>query len=254
MAFCVNCGQEIPEGDKFCSNCGSAVEVKTETPKVEVKTPKVEVKTPKVEVKTSKVEVKRPKVKVKRPGPVFGVISLIVAIIGFRGLPMMNVMVMIIGGLFAIIFGIVAIVRKEKLKGIAIAGIVIGAVIFLLIFLGLLASNTNHSSTSGSTASSNAVVSKTNAPKGVDPDLVAFLDEYEALVDEYVDLMNRYYANPTDLNILSDYLDITERYASFAEKVDAYDSDSMSAADASYYLEVTTRCSQKMLKILDANE
>ena len=33
MAFCMNCGQQLPEGAKFCSNCGTATEaVKTATP------------------------------------------------------------------------------------------------------------------------------------------------------------------------------------------------------------------------------
>ena len=32
MAFCMNCGQRLPEGAKFCSNCGTATgEVKSET-------------------------------------------------------------------------------------------------------------------------------------------------------------------------------------------------------------------------------
>lgn len=32
MAFCMNCGQQLPEGAKFCSNCGTATgEVKAET-------------------------------------------------------------------------------------------------------------------------------------------------------------------------------------------------------------------------------
>lgn len=32
MAFCMNCGQEIPNGAKFCSNCGTATgEIKVET-------------------------------------------------------------------------------------------------------------------------------------------------------------------------------------------------------------------------------
>lgn len=26
MAFCVNCGQELVEGAKFCANCGKAVD------------------------------------------------------------------------------------------------------------------------------------------------------------------------------------------------------------------------------------
>ena len=25
MAFCINCGQELAEGAKFCANCGKAV-------------------------------------------------------------------------------------------------------------------------------------------------------------------------------------------------------------------------------------
>ena len=25
MAFCINCGQELAEGAKFCANCGRAV-------------------------------------------------------------------------------------------------------------------------------------------------------------------------------------------------------------------------------------
>ena len=32
MAYCMNCGQQLPEGAKFCSSCGTATgEVKTET-------------------------------------------------------------------------------------------------------------------------------------------------------------------------------------------------------------------------------
>lgn len=32
MAYCINCGQQLPEGAKFCSSCGTATgEVKTET-------------------------------------------------------------------------------------------------------------------------------------------------------------------------------------------------------------------------------
>ena len=25
MAFCINCGHEVPDGAKFCANCGTAV-------------------------------------------------------------------------------------------------------------------------------------------------------------------------------------------------------------------------------------
>ena len=85
---------------------------------------------------------------------------------------------------------------------------------------------------------------------GVDPDLKAFLDSYEEFVDEYVVFMKKYMADPTNaVSMLSEYSEIMGKYSDFAEKVDQYDSKEMSTEDAKYYLEVTTRCSQKMLDI-----
>ena len=83
----------------------------------------------------------------------------------------------------------------------------------------------------------------------MDPDLKAFLDSYEKFMDEYVDFMQKYMANPTDLTLLGEYADMLQKYSDFEEKIDKYDSDEMSTADAAYYLEVTTRVTQKMLTI-----
>lgn len=85
---------------------------------------------------------------------------------------------------------------------------------------------------------------------GVDPELKAFLDSYEAYVDEYVEFMKKYMANPTDLSLLGEYTDMMDKLADFETKLDKYDSNDMSTEDAAYYLEVTTRCTQKMLEIL----
>ena len=32
MAFCINCGQELTEGAKFCANCGKVVNGENPTP------------------------------------------------------------------------------------------------------------------------------------------------------------------------------------------------------------------------------
>ena len=98
-------------------------------------------------------------------------------------------------------------------------------------------------------SASNKTDSKTSDE--VDSNLKAFLDQYESFVDKYVSFMKKYYSNPTDLSLLSEYYDIMEEYEEFAERIDQYDSDDMSLADAEYYLEVTTRCTQKMLNVLD---
>ena len=80
--------------------------------------------------------------------------------------------------------------------------------------------------------------------------LKAFLDSYEEFVDEYLVFMKKYMADPTNaVSMLTEYSEIMGKYADFAEKVDQYDSKEMSTEDAKYYLEVTTRCTQKMLDI-----
>ena len=83
----------------------------------------------------------------------------------------------------------------------------------------------------------------------VDPGLKAFLDEYETFMDEYVEFMKKYKDSGNSAEMLSDYLKMMERYASFAEAAEKYDSDEMSAADAAYYIEVTSRISKKMLEV-----
>ena len=63
--------------------------------------------------------------------------------------------------------------------------------------------------------------------------------------------MKTYNSDPANaLSMLAEYSRIMETYADFTEKLAQYDENEMSAADAAYYLEVTTRCTQKMLEIL----
>ena len=86
---------------------------------------------------------------------------------------------------------------------------------------------------------------------GVDPELKAFLDSYEAFVDEYVVFMKKYMNDPSNaLTMIGEYGEIMQKYEDFAKKVDQYNTDEMSVEDAKYYLEVTNRCTQKMLDIL----
>lgn len=84
----------------------------------------------------------------------------------------------------------------------------------------------------------------------VDPDLKAFLDSYEEFTDEYVEFMKKYNANPQNVSsMLVEYAEIMGKYEDFAKKLDQYNEEEMSTADAQYYLEVTSRCAQKMLDI-----
>lgn len=84
----------------------------------------------------------------------------------------------------------------------------------------------------------------------VDPDLKAYLDSYEAYMDEYIDFMVKMNDNPNDLTVLTEYTEMLLKYNEFAEAIDKYDPDTMSPADSAYYWEVINRVNKKLM---DAN-
>lgn len=85
---------------------------------------------------------------------------------------------------------------------------------------------------------------------GVDPQLKAALDEYEAFVDEYVAFMKKYQNNPDNaIGMLGDYSSMLTRLAEFSEKINGYDTSKMSKADYAYYLDVLNRVEKKMLDV-----
>ena len=83
------------------------------------------------------------------------------------------------------------------------------------------------------------------------PEVKEFLDAYEACMDEYVDFMQKYMnADPTSMvSMMGDYYSILARYTEFAEKIDAFDESELTNAELAYYLEVTNRVSQKLLRV-----
>ena len=239
MAYCSNCGKEIEDGVRYCPECGVVVtrQVNTELPEENQK-------------------------KSSRPGPFPGIMALI---LGFFSFGMQSRGTAVCMSLAALIIGIYSLVKRVKLRGFAIVAIVF-AVVNLMAGSGTStisqAPRTQASSeTKGSGSGTGAGMKKASAAEtkaaekpnqGVDPELKDFLDSYEAFVDEYVVFMQQYSKNPADLSLLARYTDIMQKYSDFAVKVEKYDTKEMSTEDAAYYIEVTSRCSQKMLKVLDS--
>ncbi|MBO5624131.1 MAG: zinc-ribbon domain-containing protein [Butyrivibrio sp.] len=252
MAFCSNCGKEIPVGSKFCTVCGTPAPDTVQEAANEVQNA-----APPVQVSITEPS--------KKMGPLVGIIAMV---LGAVGLFIHVTWPSVILSLVALILGTICLSKKSKLYGFAIAAIVLAVLNLLTYVVGYESANKEltalKESYSLSSPAANNSGTKTEKPErkqeeakerkedtaGVDPDLVAFLDSYEDFVDKYCEILTKYYENPTDFSILADYTSIMQEYAEFAEKVEAYDSDKMSAADAAYYLEVTTRCSQKMLGVV----
>ena len=89
------------------------------------------------------------------------------------------------------------------------------------------------------------------AENEIRPEVKEFLDAYEACMDEYVDFMQHYMNDESDstLSMMGDYYRILRRYTEFEEKIDAFDESELTNAELAYYLEVTNRVSQKLLRV-----
>ncbi len=289
MAFCINCGKEIPDGAKFCSNCGASIgDVAPANPAGSTPVDNASVNDPNsmyvsradmnpyMDPTRAYVIPPQPEQKptgIDKFGKLFWIPLVILTIVDFVSDPAIVTILLsaaIIGG------AIFALARKYRCKGLVIVCIVLAAICMIAGVSqakkhGLfkvpgkadyvltadkdenasdMAASSDDSKASdpvGSTDNSSANI-KTG---GVDPDLKAFLDSYEKFVDEYVEFMKNYMANPLDVgSMLGDYTDMMTKLADFETKLDKYDTDDMSTEDAAYYLEVTTRCTQKMLSVL----
>lgn len=85
------------------------------------------------------------------------------------------------------------------------------------------------------------------ASPAVSPEVKEFWDSYEAFVDEYIDFMEAYAKNPSDLSLLSKLYDYIGRLTELEKKGDAYtDAKQYSGADLAYSLEVSARVLQKL--------
>ena len=79
-----------------------------------------------------------------------------------------------------------------------------------------------------------------------------YMDSYEEFMDEYIEFMEKYEKADTGSAalMLVDYTRLMGRYTDFTEKLDAMDESDYTKAEWAYYLEVTNRVNQKLLKAL----
>ena len=285
MAYCRSCGNEIPEGVKFCTNCGSAVDGFAN----EVRGNEFDRMNQNDDViskKNSKRKVKREETGFEKFSKFFGVILLFIAIVDYNSDPPILTIIL---SLAIIVGAIFCLSQKYRLKGFTIIALVLA--VFCLFAgisqgkkLGFLKTPTDKEyaeagyvvedkddapeiqidTTNNTVGNSNDVSSDEKKPEaaketkpaqtadGVDPELKAFLDSYEEFMDEYILFMKKYMNDPGNaVTMLGEYASIMEKYGEFAEAVEKYDEKEMSTADAKYYLEVTNRINQKMLDIYD---
>lgn len=80
------------------------------------------------------------------------------------------------------------------------------------------------------------------------PEFREALDGYEAFFDEYCTFMQMYEADPTDPELLAGYAQFMGRYADAMAGMETLDDGEINDAETRYYIEVTSRISQKLLE------
>lgn len=82
------------------------------------------------------------------------------------------------------------------------------------------------------------------------PEFKEAMDSYEAFFDEYVEYMQLYQSDPTNLELLTGLSDMLSRESEMIEQFDAWENEDLNAAEMAYYLEVQSRIYQKLATVV----
>lgn len=116
---------------------------------------------------------------------------------------------------------------------------------------------TADSSSTTSTAESDSSVTEESGDNhtqeldenGLRPEFKAAMDSYEAFYDEYIEFMKSYSSNPTDLQLIKEYGSMLIELNNMDKALDEWDEDEMNDQELAYYIEVTSRVTQKLLEL-----
>lgn len=86
---------------------------------------------------------------------------------------------------------------------------------------------------------------------GLRPEFKRAMDSYESFIDEYVAFMEKYKkSNGKDLSLLADLSAYVSKYNAMCEDFEKWENNDLNDAELQYYLDVTSRVSEKLLKVI----
>ncbi len=103
-------------------------------------------------------------------------------------------------------------------------------------------------------ASSDQAVASADSGE-VTPEFKELMDGYETFMNGYCDFMQNYSATASSgdaaalASMLGDYSTLMQQEVEWLDKIDDVDQSTLSAADLNYYIEVTTRVSQRLIEM-----
>lgn len=109
--------------------------------------------------------------------------------------------------------------------------------------------STETEGTDSESTESESTMSEQLGVDGLRPSFKEAMDSYEAFMNEYVEFMEKYEDNPTDLQLLADYADYMSKYAEFADDFSKWEDTEMNAAETAYYIDIQARVSKKLIEV-----
>lgn len=101
-------------------------------------------------------------------------------------------------------------------------------------------------------ASASTSISSSEETETINPELKKALDDYEVFINQYCDFLDAYLTADTNeqLAMMSDYTAIMSQYSDVADAIRALGEcrDQMNSEELKYYLDVTNRCSTRMIE------
>ena len=81
------------------------------------------------------------------------------------------------------------------------------------------------------------------------PDFKAAIDSYENYINDYVDFMKKYNANPMDYKLIAEYSKMMIEYGKMVKDFEKWEDEEMNAAETAYYVDVQSRVSKRLLEV-----
>ena len=92
---------------------------------------------------------------------------------------------------------------------------------------------------------------ETQAPSedGIRPEFKKSMESYEAFFDEYVEFMNAYAKDPTNLPLLGKYASIMSKYEKYMNELSSIDETQLSKEEDKLFIETQLRISNKLANV-----
>ena len=84
---------------------------------------------------------------------------------------------------------------------------------------------------------------------GIRPEFKEAMDAYEAFYDEYCDILKKYYANPTDTSLLTEYTELMKKAVDVDSAFAKWENEDLNNEELKYYLDVNNRVMKKLLDV-----